>query len=104
MKDDDDESYIAIGAGATPRAGAFDLDFFAWAPGVHVPVECTTETCGGDPVTGDLNGDDAVDFADFLIFSSVFGQTVEPGSGADFDESGEVDFGDFLIFSEAFGT
>ena len=35
---DDDESYIAIGAGATPQSGSFDVDFFAWAPGVHVPA------------------------------------------------------------------
>jgi len=31
------ENYIAIGAGATGRAGAFDVDFFSWTPGVHTP-------------------------------------------------------------------
>lgn len=35
---DGDASYIAIGAGGTPRAGAFDVDFFSWTPGVHSPA------------------------------------------------------------------
>ena len=30
-------NYIAIGAGSTGLAGAFDLDFFSWTPGVHNP-------------------------------------------------------------------
>lgn len=32
-----DDSYIAIGVGATPQSGAIDIDFFAYAPGV-IPV------------------------------------------------------------------
>jgi hypothetical protein len=32
-----DISYIATGIGSTGQAGAFDLDFYAWAPGVAAP-------------------------------------------------------------------
>ncbi len=30
-------SYIAMGCGATPQSGAYDIDFYAYTPGVHVP-------------------------------------------------------------------
>ena len=65
---DDDESYIAIGAGATPRAGAFDLDFLAWAPGIHVPGLSTTSGLADVTQPGDelvrvdgVNDDDGND-------------------------------------------
>ncbi|MBN1466880.1 T9SS type A sorting domain-containing protein [candidate division KSB1 bacterium] len=31
-------SYLAIGCGATPQSGAYDIDFIAYKPGVHVPA------------------------------------------------------------------
>lgn len=31
-------AYIAMGVGATPQSGAYDVDFYAYAPGVHVPA------------------------------------------------------------------
>ena len=34
---DYDDSYLAMGVGATPQSGAIDIDFFAYAPGV-IPV------------------------------------------------------------------
>ena len=49
----------------------------------------------------DKNGD--VDFADFLILSSTFGDTVAPGTGADIDGDGVVGFADFLLLSANFG-
>jgi hypothetical protein len=30
-------SYIAMGIGSTGQAGAFDVDFYGWAPGVAAP-------------------------------------------------------------------
>ena len=52
-------------------------------------------------MTADLNGDGRVEFADFLILSDAFGDTVPPfGSGsADIDGNGAVGFSDFLILS-----
>ena len=49
----------------------------------------------------DFNQDGNVDFADFLIVSSNFGQRGEFQSG-DTDGSGTIDFRDFLIVSKSF--
>lgn len=49
---------------------------------------------------GDLDGDNAVDFTDFLLFVQSF-NTSDPA--ADFDASGRVDFQDFLTFVTNFG-
>lgn len=35
---DYDESYLAIGCGATPQSGAVDIDFVSYVPGVVAPV------------------------------------------------------------------
>jgi hypothetical protein len=39
-------SYIAMGCGATPQEGAYDVDFYAYKPGIHLPT-------GGNAVTSD---------------------------------------------------
>ena len=103
--DDAQVSYIAIGAGGTPRSGAYDLDFFAWAPGTHVP----TIGGGGDPL--DCNGDGMVDINDVNCFCAA-GDT--DGANAaldaigsingDFDGNGTVEFQDFVILSNNFGN
>jgi hypothetical protein len=57
--------------------------------------------------SGDLNGDGAVGFADFLIFASLFGARQGDDrydARADLDGDGAIGFGDFLIFAGAFGT
>ena len=52
----------------------------------------------------DFDGNGKVDFADFLLFVAVFGQSaVGQNAIYDLDASGTVDFGDFLIFVSAFG-
>ncbi len=102
-RDGDEQSYLAIGAGATPRAGAFDLDFFSWAPGLHVPsIADVVEPPAGVP--GDIDGDGSVAFADFLILSNNFGNMVDAGTGGDIDGDGSVAFADFLILSNNFGS
>jgi hypothetical protein len=53
---------------------------------------------------GDANGDNLVDFADFLILSGQFGQELVGYDGGDFDLDGVVGFADYLILSAAFGT
>ena len=51
---------------------------------------------------GDTNLDGRVDFQDFLILSTNFGQT-SGWSGGDFDADGTVAFADFLLLSTSFG-
>lgn len=52
----------------------------------------------------DFDGDGTVNFADFVMFSNVFGQSVPPADVAfDLNMNGEVDFADFVQFSNAFG-
>ena len=50
-----------------------------------------------DDLVGDTNGDNEVNFADFLALSANFGMPTENGvAGGDIDENGIVDFTDFL--------
>ena len=34
---DFDGAYIAMGCGATPQSGAYDIDFYAYKAGIHIP-------------------------------------------------------------------
>jgi len=105
-RDGEAESYIAIGAGATPRAGAFDIDFLSWAPGIHVPELAPVGPVGCVPLNdlaGDLDGDGSVGFPDFLALSANFGQNVGSYAEGDVDCSGDVGFPDFLALSANFG-
>jgi hypothetical protein len=62
-----------------------------------------TSSC--DPNTGgDLDGNGAVEFADFLILSANFGTDVADHTQGDIDCSGDVAFADFLVLSSNFGT
>ena len=54
-------------------------------------------------IAGDIDGDGSVAFADFLILSNSFGQTVEAGTLGDIDGDGSVAFADFLVLSNNFG-
>ena len=54
-------------------------------------------------IPGDVDGNGSVEFADFLVLSNTFGQTVDAGTGADIDGDGEVAFADFLLLSANFG-
>lgn len=53
---------------------------------------------------GDLDGDGAVGFPDFLILSASFGQEVADHTSGDIDCDGTVGFPDFLVLSANFGT
>jgi hypothetical protein len=57
-------------------------------------------------LVGDLNGNNSVDFPDFLLFVSAFGKTsADAGfiAAADINGNGRVDFPDFLSFVSFFG-
>lgn len=56
-----------------------------------------------NPLIGDFNGSNSVDFDDFFIFADNFGQT-EFRVDTDLDGSGAVNFDDFFIFADHFGT
>lgn len=71
---------------------------------IVVVLLCTATTLcaqGSEaPPEADFNGDNAVDFQDFILFAQAF------GSGQalyDLDRDGTVGFGDFLLFARAFG-
>lgn len=57
-------------------------------------------------LAGDFNGDNTVNFSDFLLFAQVF-NTAEGDENFnpvfDLDNTKRVDFGDFLIFATNFG-
>ena len=54
---------------------------------------------------GDLDFDDALTFADFLVLSSNFGKTADAVyADGDLNVDGSVNFSDFLILSEAFSA
>lgn len=55
---------------------------------------------------GDFNGNDSVDFPDFLIFAGAFGKTsadADFNSSVDLNNNGTIDFPDFLAFVSYFG-
>lgn len=58
----------------------------------------------GSTPSPDFNGDGKIDFDDFFLFASAFGQKAT-GDNAKFDLDGDgvVGFGDFFIFADAFG-
>ena len=57
-----------------------------------------------DPNTlGDLDGSGDVAFADFLVLSANFGQSVADHTGGDINCDGDVAFADFLVLSDNFG-
>lgn len=68
-------------------------------PGVEAGIWSFTTGTGGSGVTGDINGDDVVDFSDFIILSTNFNQEVPPGTLGDFNNNGTVDFADFIVLS-----
>ncbi|MDE2799746.1 MAG: hypothetical protein OXI94_13880 [Gemmatimonadota bacterium] len=56
---------------------------------------------------GDFNGDEMVNFADFLFLASKFGASQGDDrydAPVDLDGNGMIDFGDFLLFVNAFAT
>ena len=58
------------------------------------------------PCPGDTNGDNKVDFADFLTLKGAYGSTTGSGNytaAADYDHDGDVDFSDFLVLKGNYG-
>lgn len=54
-------------------------------------------------VTGDYNGDLAVDGADFLLWQRTLGNSVTPSAGADGSGNGLIDVDDLTLWKSAYG-
>ncbi len=84
-----------------------DTLFFMANDGVHGQElwSASVDEAMAAPLTGDINGDDQVNFADFLLLSQAFGTTAEGGQSipSDLNQNGTVDFADFLLLSANYG-
>lgn len=60
------------------------------------------EVADSRAIAGDLNGDDTVNFSDFLVLSTNFNQAVSRYEDGDINCGGTVDFPDFLTLSSNF--
>jgi len=58
---------------------------------------------GEIPKIGDANGDDEVDFHDFIVLSRNFGKQVFPWNDGDFNGDAIVKFDDFILLAQNFG-
>ncbi len=54
--------------------------------------------------TGDYNGNDIVDAADYVVWRETLGQNVSQGTGADGDLSGTIDQGDYNVWRMRYGS
>ncbi len=68
-----------------------------------VMFELQPEVAACEPNMGDFDGNGRVEFADFLILSTNFGNAGEVPEG-DTDCNGQIEFADFLVLSANFGA
>ena len=61
------------------------------------------DVCNSDS-RGDLDANGSVEFADFLMLSANFGNSVADHTFGDIDCNGRVEFADFLVLSANFGS
>jgi hypothetical protein len=54
-------------------------------------------------ITGDYNGDDVVDAADYVVWRSSLGMDVTAGTAADGNANGVIDQGDYQVWRSHFG-
>ena len=82
----------------------FGDTLFFRGPGQEEGLELWAITSDAPPLLdGDVDGNGAVEFADFLILSTNFGGPAESRDEGDLDGDGNVTFADFLILSQNFG-
>lgn len=83
-------------------------DVFAYAPPKTLQTLQTALVCEPGACIGDLNGDNVVDDADFVIFASAYNildctdPLMPPGCPADLNNDGFVDDADFVLFAAAY--
>ena len=82
---------------------AAGMESFVSMRSAGVLFELQPEEVPCEPNQGDFDGNGSVEFADFLLLSSNFGQPGTASEG-DADCNGQIEFADFLILSNNFGT
>ena len=97
IRDDVTSSILFMGRISDPTQESNKLN-----PEVSTPAASTTNP---NPLEGDANGDNVVNFADFLIFSQNFGRAEDVVfADGDFNGDNEINFVDFLILQDNFGN
>ncbi len=88
-----------LGTEGLPWFGYTDF-FNSQAGGESTAV---AEAAGG-VLTGDYNGDDSVDAADYTVYRDTLGDSVTAGTGADGNGNGVIDAGDYTEWANNFGN
>jgi hypothetical protein len=73
---------------------------------IPLSVTVVSEVPSDTSLVGDFDGNNSVDFSDFLTFAAAFGATSSDPkylANVDLDASGAIDFTDFLTFAAQFG-
>jgi hypothetical protein len=79
--------------------GTKTAPFFSTAAAVTMIVRDSITV----PLTGDYNGNGAVDAADYVVWRDTLGLPVAPSSGADGNGNGTIDDGDYAVWRANFG-
>ncbi len=90
---------------ATDRLLTSDLAFELVPPAGHHEMDPRNNKISihhADRLFGDLDNNGAIDFADFLILSSNFGNNDASSHDGDLNADRRVDFSDFLLFARQF--
>lgn len=101
----DGELVLPIGYLGTPAEARSDLQ--AWwgnESNVIVPLPFVGLSVCDPSSGGDVDGNGAVEFADFLRLADNFGRDVGSHKDGDIDCNGTVEFADFLRLAENFGS
>lgn len=99
------EVYTGLGTDAT---GQLTLQLLGeeateWDLTIAAGLQLGGEAACNPDTAGDFDGNGTVEFADFLVLSSNFGQDVADHTFGDVDCDGTVAFADFLVLSNNFG-
>jgi len=95
-----------ISFGDIDRDGDMDAYASMWGTPNRVYRNNSNRTAPPSPprFPGDVDGNDRVEFADFLVLANNFGQQVDRAfADGDFDDNGFVEFADFLLLANNFG-
>ena len=104
----DQQFYVLSGTPAAEDAGDHDVVLRADDGKGGVTEQSFVVTATLYSPTPDFNGDGAVDFTDFVLFSSQWGKSIETDldfdRGFDLDQTGDIGFGDFILFAYSYGS
>lgn len=112
-----DELLASLSEGVRPLAQNVLSQFVSPDDPIRIVITFAKATDTGTPppppppppttLTGDFDGNGAVEFQDFLLFVAQFGKSSSDdgfNASMDLDGNGTVEFPDFLLFVAAFGS